>query len=81
MTLASVKKLAIQLSPAQRMKLADALLETIPPMRKPVTLMELEARIDEVESGKVRAIPGDRFDAELAKMEKSISQRRSSHRG
>lgn len=81
MTLAAVKKLAIQLSPAQRLKLADALLETIPPMRKPITLAELESRIDEVTSGKVKAIPGEVFDAELDEMEKSIGQRRSTHRG
>jgi putative addiction module component (TIGR02574 family) len=81
MTLAAVKKLAIQLSPAQRMKLADALLDSIPPMRKATTLAELESRIDEVASGKVKAIPGDVFDAELDEMEKSIGQRRSTHRG
>jgi putative addiction module component (TIGR02574 family) len=81
MTLAAVKKLAIKLPPAQRMKLADVLLDTIQPMRKPVTLAELEARIDEVASGKVKAIPGDVFDAELDEMEKSIGQRRSAQRG
>jgi putative addiction module component (TIGR02574 family) len=81
MTLADVKKLAVQLPPAQRMKLADALLDTIPPMRKPVTLAELEARIDEVASGKVKAVSGEIFDAELDEMEKSIGQRRSAHRG
>jgi putative addiction module component (TIGR02574 family) len=81
MTLAAVKKLAIKLPPAQRLKLADALLETLPPMRKPVTLAELERRIDEVASGKVKAVPGDVFDAELDAMEKSIGQRRSAHRG
>ncbi|MCE0523546.1 MAG: addiction module protein [Methylacidiphilales bacterium] len=81
MTLASVKKLAVQLPPAQRMKLADVLLGTLPPMRKPVTLAELERRIDEVESGKVKAVPGDVFDADLEEMEKSIRQRRLAHRG
>ncbi len=80
MTLAAVKKLAIKLPPAQRMKLADALLDTIPPMRKPVTLAELETRIDEVAAGKVKAISGDAFDRELDEMEKSIGQSRSAQR-
>lgn len=69
------------LPPAQRMKLADALLETIPPLRKPITLAELEARADEVISGKVKGVPGEDFDRELAEMEKSIIQKRSSQRG
>jgi hypothetical protein len=47
MTLASVKKLAIQLPPAQGMKLAHALLDTIPPLRQPVTLDEMQESISQ----------------------------------
>jgi len=72
MTLAAVKKLAIQLPLRQRMKLADTLLESIPPMREPVTLAELERRADEVLSGKVKGISGEEFDRDLAEMERSI---------
>ena len=81
MTLAAVKKLAIQLPLKQRMKLAEAMLETLPLMRKPLTLVELEARADEIISGKVKAISEEEFDRDLAAMEKSITQRRSRHRG
>jgi hypothetical protein len=81
MTLAAVKKLAIQLPLAQRMKLLDTLLGTIPPMREPVTLAELEARADEVDSGKANTVSYRTFSADLAKMKKSIDQRRSGHRG
>jgi putative addiction module component (TIGR02574 family) len=81
MTLAAVKKLAIKLPLKQRMKLAEAMLETLPPMREPLTLAELEARADEVISGKVKAISEEEFDRDLAAMEKSITQRRSRQRG
>lgn len=80
MTLAAVKKLAIKLPLAERLKLADAMWESIPPMREPVTLAELERRADEVESGKVKAIPGSVFIAELKEMKRSI-QRRARQRG
>jgi hypothetical protein len=81
MTLAAVKKLAIKLPLKQRMKLAEAMLETLPPMRKPLTLAELEARIDEVESGKVTPISGKVFLAELEEMERSIGHKRPRQRG
>jgi putative addiction module component (TIGR02574 family) len=81
MTLAAVKKLAIKLSPVQRMKLADALLATIPAMREPITFAELETRADEVMSGKVKGISEEEFDQELDEMEKSIPHRRPSQRG
>jgi putative addiction module component (TIGR02574 family) len=80
MTLTAIKKLAIKVPLAQRLKLADAMWESIPSMREPVTLEELERRADEVISGKVKAISGKEFDAELDRLEKSIFQRRSAHR-
>jgi putative addiction module component (TIGR02574 family) len=81
MTLAAVKKLAIKLPLRQRMKLADTLLESIPPMREPVTLAELERRADEVEAGTAKTISYRTFAADLAKMRKSIGQRRPGQRG
>jgi hypothetical protein len=81
MTLAAVKKLAIKLPLRQRMKLADTLLESIPPMRAPVTLEELERRADEVLSGKAKTVSYRTFAADLRKMKKSIGQRRSAQRG
>jgi putative addiction module component (TIGR02574 family) len=81
MTLAAVEKLAIKLPLRQRMKLANMLLGSIPPMRESVTLQELERRADEVEAGTVKTVSYRTFAKDLAKMKKSIGQRRPAHRG
>ncbi len=81
MTLAAVKKLANQLPLRQRMQLAEAMLESIPPMREAVTLAELERRAAEVEAGTAKTISYRTFMADLAKMRKSIGQSRPGHRG
>ncbi len=81
MTLAAVKKLAIKLSLADRLKLADALWESVPPMREPVTLAELERRADEVDSGKATLVSSEEFDANLAQLAKSLRRKRSAQRG
>ena len=81
MTLAAVKKLAISLPLKQRIKLANELYDSIPPMREPVTLEELEQRVDEIESGKVKAIPGDVFITELDQLMGSIRRKRLGQRG
>ena len=72
MTLTAVKKMAFQLPESQRAKLASALLDSIPPHRAPVTLAELERRADEVESGKVKPVSSDEFDAHIARLRRSI---------
>ncbi len=81
MTFLAVKKLAIKLPLKERMKLAEAMLETLPPMRKPSTLAELEARADDVLSGKVKALPESALDAQLDAQERMIRQRRLRQRG
>jgi len=83
MTLAAIKKMTSQLTKAQKVKLVgDLLEESLPKFRKPVTLAELERRADDVASGRVKAVSGKVFDAELDEMEKSIgTQRRAAHRG
>ena len=81
MTLTAIKKLAIKLPLAQRLKLADAMWKSIPPMREPLTLEELEARVEEIESGKVKAISNEQFDEELALLEKEIFHKRPRQRG
>jgi putative addiction module component (TIGR02574 family) len=73
MTLTAVKKMAFQLPEIQRVKLASALLDSIPPYREPVTLEELERRGEEVESGKVKPVSSDEFDKHIARLRKSIS--------
>jgi putative addiction module component (TIGR02574 family) len=72
MTLAAVKKLAFRLPQADRVKLADALLDSLPAHRAPVTLAELERRADEVESGNVKPVSGRQFRAHIARLRKSI---------
>jgi putative addiction module component (TIGR02574 family) len=77
MTLAAVKKLAISLPLKQRLQLADALYDSVPPLRGSVGIPELERRADEVLSGKVKGISWEQFDRELTKMERSIKGVRS----
>ena len=72
MTLAAVKKMAFQLPENQRARLASALLDSIPAHREPVTLEELERRAEEVESGKVKPVSSEVFDAHIARLRKSI---------
>lgn len=72
MTLASVKKLAVKLPLKQRIQLANQLYETIPPMRGPSSVAELERRADEVISGKVKPVTWDEFQRDLDEMKKSI---------
>jgi putative addiction module component (TIGR02574 family) len=72
MTLTAVKKLAFQLPEIQRVKLASALLDSVPPHREPVTLEELERRAEEVESGKVKPVSSDEFDAHITHLRASI---------
>ena len=72
MTLTAVKKMAFQLPETQRVKLVNALLNTIQPHREPITLQELERRADEVECGKVKPVSSAKFDAHIARLRKSI---------
>jgi putative addiction module component (TIGR02574 family) len=72
MTLTAVKKLAFQLPEAERVKLAGELLDSVPPHREPVTLEELERRAEEIESGKVKPVSSDEFDAHISRLRKSI---------
>jgi len=77
MTLAAVKKLAIKLPLRQRMKLANALYESLPilPLPGSVGLAELERRADEVESGKVKGVPVDEFLAKLDAIVRPVHKR------
>lgn len=81
MTFTAVKKLASKLPLRDRLKLADAMWESVPPMREPSTLEELERRADEIESGKVKPVPASEIDVLLARFEKTIQERRSAQRG
>ena len=73
MTLAASRKLTFRLTKAQKIKRAgERLNEASSQPRKPVTLKELERRASEVASGRVKAIPGAIFDADLEAMKKTI---------
>jgi len=73
--------MADKLTLAERLELATHMWNSIPPMRKSLTLAELEERIDEIESGKVKPMSSEEFEAELAQLEKEIFQKRSRQRG
>ena len=72
MTLATAKKLILKLPPKQRLKFADELTLSAVGMPGSVGLAELERRIDEVESGKVKPISWEEFQRDLHKLRKSI---------
>jgi hypothetical protein len=80
-TLAAVKKLAINLPLPQRLRLADALYDSVPPLRGSVGIAELERRADEVLTGKVKALDADVVLAELEQMIRAKSHKRRSQRG
>jgi len=80
MTLATLKKAALQLPENQRMKLANALVESIPPHREAVTFEELERRAEEVISGKVKAVSSEEFDAGINQLMQGFAQKRKAQR-
>jgi len=57
MSLTLLKQEALKLPKAQRLKLASALLDSVPTAEEPLTLEELDRRADELKSGKVKGIP------------------------
>jgi putative addiction module component (TIGR02574 family) len=75
MTLATLKKAALRLPANQRVKLANALVESIPPHREAVTFEELERRADEVISGKVKAISSEEFDVGIDRLMQGFAQK------
>ncbi len=77
MTLAALKKEVLQLPLAQRIKLADAVYESLPSAREPLTLEELEKRADEALSGSVKVIPAEQFHREARALVGKIARRRA----
>jgi len=63
MSLTLLKREALKLSEAQRVKLASALLDSVRTEEaddeEPLTIAELDRRADELESGKVKGIPAE----------------------
>ena len=63
MSLTLLKREALKLPKAQRLKLASVLLDSVPAERaideEPLTIAELDRRADEMKSGKVKGIPAE----------------------
>jgi putative addiction module component (TIGR02574 family) len=63
MSLTLLKREALKLPKAQRLKLASVLLDSVPSERvideEPLTIAELDRRADEMKSGKVKGIPAE----------------------
>ena len=57
----ALKKEVLQLPQAERVKLANALFESLPPARKALDFVEMEKRADEALSGSVKMIGSDDF--------------------
>ena len=56
------------LSPEDRIRLADSLMESIDlpdPDVEAAWMKEIQQRVDDLDSGRVKAVPGDEFMAEL----------------
>ena len=73
MTLTAIRKMVFTLPKAQRVRLADELLEdSIGSFREPVTLATLERRAEELRSGKVKGISDKEFETTLKELEAGI---------
>jgi putative addiction module component (TIGR02574 family) len=63
MSLTVLKREALKLPKAQRLRLASVLLDSVPAERaggeEPLTMAELDRRSDELKSGKVKGIPAE----------------------
>ena len=79
-TLATLKKAALRLPESQRVKLANALVESIPAHRAAVTFEDIERRADEVISGRVKAVGSEEFDAGIDRLMLGFAQKRKAQR-
>ena len=63
MSLTLLKREALKLPKAQRLKLASALIESVPIEpeidEEPLTIEEVDCRAEEMKSGKVKGIPAE----------------------
>ena len=63
MTLAALKKVALDLPEGQRVKLANTLFASLPPHREALSFTEMERRADDCLSGSAEMIPANEFHA------------------
>ena len=76
MTLTALKKEVLQLPVAQRIKLANAVFESLPSPRKALSLEELEKRADEALSGSAKMISAEQFDRETEELLNKLARQR-----
>ncbi len=79
MTLTALKKEVLQLPEAQRVKLANVLFESLPPVREGLSLDEMEKRAQEALSGSVKMIDADEFHDGVDKLIDKIARARRKH--
>jgi hypothetical protein len=76
MTLTALKKEVLQLPTAQRIKLANAVFESLPPAREALSFAERERRAEEALSGSVKMISADEFYEGARKLVDKIARQR-----
>jgi putative addiction module component (TIGR02574 family) len=81
MTLAAMREMADQLSVGERLELAEHIWGSLPPFRQSLTLAEIEARIDDIESGRVQPLSSEEFEAKMVALENELLHKRSGQRG
>jgi hypothetical protein len=77
MTLTALKKEVLQLPAAQRIKLANAVFESLPPAREALSFAEMEKRADEALSGSVKMIGANEFHEGARKLINKIARQRA----
>jgi hypothetical protein len=80
MTLTALKKEVLQLPKAQRVKLANALFESLPSARTGLSFEERERRAGEALSGSVTMIGADEFHEGARQLIDKIARRRGKKR-
>jgi hypothetical protein len=76
MTLTALKKEVLRLPLAQRVRLANAVFESLPPAREALSFAEMEERADEALSGSVKMISAKEFDRETEELLNKIARQR-----
>ena len=75
MTLTALKKEVLQLPLAQRVRLANAVFESLPSHRKALSLEEMEKRAEEALSGSVKMISAEQFDRETEELLNKLARK------
>jgi len=78
MTLTALKKEVLRLPLAQRIKLANAVFESLPSPQKALSFAEREKRAEEALSGSVKMISAEQFDRETEELLNKLARRRKS---